>query len=124
LQRLAETADGDARKSLVLLETVYELARAEGTTDDEVLVRFLGKGLRRFDKGGEQFYDQISALHKSVRGSNPDAALYWFARMLDGGADGNYLARVLCVWRLKMWVWLTLVLTSEHGSMASLRAFR
>ena len=93
LQRLAETADGDARKSLVLLETVYELARAEGTTDDEVLVRFLGKGLRRFDKGGEQFYDQISALHKSVRGSNPDAALYWFARMLDGGADGNYLAR-------------------------------
>ena len=93
LQRLAETADGDARKSLVLLETVYELARAEGTTDDEVLVRFLGKGLRRFDKGGEQFYDQISALHKSIRGSNPDAALYWFARMLDGGADGNYLAR-------------------------------
>lgn len=93
LTRLAEVADGDARKSLVLLETVYELARAEGTTDDEVLLRFLGKGLRRFDKSGEHFYDQISALHKSVRGSNPDAALYWFARMLDGGADGNYLAR-------------------------------
>ncbi len=93
LTRLAEVADGDARKSLVLLETVYELARAEGTTDDQVLLRFLGKGLRRFDKSGEQFYDQISALHKSVRGSNPDAALYWFARMLDGGADGNYLAR-------------------------------
>jgi putative ATPase len=95
LNRLAEAADGDARKSLVLLETVYELARAEGTTDDAVLARFLGQGLRRFDKSGEQFYDQISALHKSVRGSNPDAALYWFARMVDGGADGNYLARRL-----------------------------
>ena len=95
LSRLAEAADGDARKSLVLLETVYELARAEGTTDDAVLARFLGQGLRRFDKSGEQFYDQISALHKSVRGSNPDAALYWFARMIDGGADGNYLARRL-----------------------------
>ena len=56
---------------------MYELARAEGTTDDAVLVKFLGKGFRRFDKQGEQFYDQISALHKSVRGSNPDAALYW-----------------------------------------------
>lgn len=95
LQRLAEAADGDARKALVLLETVYELARAEGTTDDQVLVRFLGQGLRRFDKSGEQFYDQISALHKSVRSSNPDAALYWLARMLDGGADGNYLGRRL-----------------------------
>jgi putative ATPase len=95
LNRLAEAADGDARKSLVLLETVYELARAEGTTDDAVLAHFLGQGLRRFDKSGEQFYDQISALHKSVRGSNPDAALYWFARMVDGGADGNYLARRL-----------------------------
>lgn len=95
LQRLAQAADGDARKALVLLETVYELARAEGTTDDAVLVKFLGKGFRRFDKQGEQFYDQISALHKSVRGSNPDAALYWFTRMLDGGADGAYLGRRL-----------------------------
>jgi len=95
LQRLAEAADGDARKALVLLETVYELARAEGTTDDSVLVKFLGKGFRRFDKQGEQFYEQISALHKSVRGSNPDAALYWLARMLDGGTDGNYLGRRL-----------------------------
>ena len=74
---------------------MYELARAEGTTDDAVLVKFLGKGFRRFDKQGEQFYDQISALHKSVRGSNPDAALYWFTRMLDGGADGAYLGRRL-----------------------------
>lgn len=95
LQRLAQAADGDARKALVLLETVYELARAEGSTDDTVLVKFLGKGFRRFDKQGEQFYDQISALHKSVRGSNPDAALYWLARMLDGGADGAYLGRRL-----------------------------
>lgn len=95
LTRIAEIADGDARKALVLLETVYELARAEGTTDDQVLIRFLGKGMRRFDKGGEHFYDQISALHKSVRGSDPDAALYWLARMLDGGADGHYVARRL-----------------------------
>ena len=95
LQRLAEVADGDARKGLVLLETVSELVRAEGSTDDQLLLRFLGQGTRRFDKNGEQFYDQISALHKSVRGSNPDAALYWLARMLDGGADGNYVGRRL-----------------------------
>ena len=95
LERVAGMADGDARKALVLLETVYELARAEGGTDDQVLERFLGKGLRRFDKGGEQFYDQISALHKSVRGSDPDAALYWLARMLDGGCDPGYVARRL-----------------------------
>jgi len=95
LERVAGMADGDARKALVLLETVYELSRAEGGTDDSVLERFLGKGLRRFDKGGEQFYDQISALHKSVRGSDPDAALYWLARMLDGGCDPGYVARRL-----------------------------
>jgi putative ATPase len=95
LERVAGMADGDARKALVLLETVYELARAEGGADDAVLERFLGKGLRRFDKGGEQFYDQISALHKSVRGSDPDAALYWLARMLDGGCDPGYVARRL-----------------------------
>lgn len=94
LKTITQFADGDARKALVLLETAYELSRAQGI-DDKVLSQFLGKGLRRFDKGGDQFYEQISALHKSVRGSNPDAALYWLSRMLDGGADGDYLARRL-----------------------------
>ncbi|MFP5305188.1 MAG: replication-associated recombination protein A, partial [Gammaproteobacteria bacterium] len=93
LERLAEAADGDARRGLVLLETAYELARAQPQKDDAVLERLVGRGLRRFDKQGENFYDQISALHKSVRGSDPDAALYWLARMLDGGCDPHYLAR-------------------------------
>ena len=93
LDRLAEAADGDARRSLVLLETAVELGRAERSRDDTILEKLIGRGLRRFDKGGENFYDQISALHKSVRGSDPDAALYWFARMLDGGVDPVYLAR-------------------------------
>jgi putative ATPase len=93
LDRLAEAADGDARRGLILLETAVELARAEKSKDDQLLERLIGKGLRRFDKQGENFYDQISALHKSVRGSDPDAALYWYARMLDGGADPGYLAR-------------------------------
>ena len=101
LQRMAEAADGDARRSLILLETAVELWRAEnraGTpakADDALLERLLGRGFRRFDKQGENFYDQISALHKSVRGSDPDAALYWFARMLDGGVDPGYVARRL-----------------------------
>jgi len=93
LERLAEAADGDARRGLVLLETAYELARAQPQKDDAVLERLVGRGLRRFDKQGENFYDQISALHKSVRGSDPDAALYWLARMLDGGCDPHYIAR-------------------------------
>jgi putative ATPase len=93
LDRIVELADGDARRALSLLETAVELARAEGRADDATLEKLMGKSWRRFDKGGEQFYDQISALHKSVRGSDPDAALYWFARMLDGGADPRYLAR-------------------------------
>ncbi|MDD3762849.1 MAG: replication-associated recombination protein A [Nevskiales bacterium] len=93
LQRIAEAADGDARRGLVLLETAVELARAEAHQDDAVLERLIGRGLRRFDKQGENFYDQISALHKSVRGSDPDAALYWLARMLDGGCDPVYIAR-------------------------------
>ncbi len=93
LTRMAELADGDARRALILLETAVELVRAEGTTDEATLEKLLGKSWRRFDKQGEQFYDQISALHKSVRGSDPDAALYWYARMLDGGADPRYLAR-------------------------------
>ncbi len=93
IDRLAEAADGDARRGLILLETAVELSRAERSRDDQLLERLIGKGLRRFDKQGDNFYDQISALHKSVRGSDPDAALYWFARMLDGGADPRYLAR-------------------------------
>jgi putative ATPase len=93
LQRIAEAADGDARRALVLLETAVELARAQDGTDAQVLERLIGKGLRRFDKQGENFYDQISAMHKSVRGSDPDAAIYWLARMLDGGCDPHYIAR-------------------------------
>ena len=93
LARIAESADGDARRALILLETVVELSRAAGTQDDSLLEKLIGRGLRRFDKQGENFYDQISALHKSVRGSDPDAALYWFCRMLDGGVDPGYVAR-------------------------------
>jgi putative ATPase len=95
LDRIAESADGDARRALILLDTAVELSRAANTRDDALLEKLIGRGLRRFDKQGENFYDQISALHKSVRGSDPDAALYWFARMLDGGVDPEYLARRL-----------------------------
>lgn len=93
LARLAEAADGDARRALILLETAVELARAEKSKDEALLEKLIGHGLRRFDKQGENFYDQISALHKSVRGSDPDAAIYWYARMLDGGCDPRYIAR-------------------------------
>ena len=93
LQRIAESADGDARRALILLETAVELSRAAGEKSDALLEKLIGRGLRRFDKQGENFYDQISALHKSVRGSDPDGALYWFARMLDGGVDPVYVAR-------------------------------
>ncbi|WOP16431.1 replication-associated recombination protein A [Ottowia sp. SB7-C50] len=94
-ERLIAYADGDARRLLNTLETLFVSARAEkiDTITDAWLLKVLGERLRRYDKGGEQFYDTISALHKSVRGSDPDAALYWFARMLDGGADPRYLAR-------------------------------
>jgi putative ATPase len=91
--RLAEIADGDARCALNLLEIAADLA-ADGILDEAVLEAVWSGGtLRRFDKAGEHFYDQISALHKSVRGSAPDAALYWYARMLDGGCDPLYIAR-------------------------------
>ena len=93
LDRIPEAADGDARRALILLETAVELSRAAGEKNDALLEKLIGRGLRRFDKQGENFYDQISALHKSVRGSDPDAALYWFARMLDGGVDPVYVAR-------------------------------
>jgi len=94
LQTVAEAADGDVRRGLTLLEIAAELAEG-GRITEATLGQVLADRTRRFDKGGEQFYDQISALHKSVRSSNPDAALYWLARMLDGGADPGYLARRL-----------------------------
>ncbi|WP_407910054.1 replication-associated recombination protein A [Lysobacter claricitrinus] len=94
LRQIATAADGDVRRALTLLEIAAELATGEGGRITETtLAQVLADRTRRFDKGGEQFYDQISALHKSVRSSNPDAAIYWLARMLDGGADPNYLAR-------------------------------
>ncbi len=88
-------ADGDARRLLNLLEQCNTAAAATGTEhiDAEFITHALSLNARRFDKGGDNFYDQISALHKSVRGSHPDAALYWLCRMLDGGADPHYLAR-------------------------------
>jgi putative ATPase len=88
---LAKVADGDARRALNFLEIAADLGEAEIT--EATMADIVGRGVRRFDRGGEAFYDQISALHKSVRGSNPDAALYWFARMLDGGCDPLYIAR-------------------------------
>lgn len=95
-KRLAAYADGDARRLLNALESVIALVAPDQTLIDEALLeRSLGEQLRRYDKGGEQFYDVISALHKSVRGSDPDAALYWFARMLDGGVEPRYIARRL-----------------------------
>lgn len=93
--RLTGLADGDARRLLNLLEQLGTAAGVAGlaAVDAAFVEETLAQSLRRFDKGGDTFYDQISALHKSVRGSNPDAALYWFARMIDGGADPRYLAR-------------------------------
>ncbi len=91
---LLDQVDGDARRLLNLLEIAADLARGEdGEITEPLLKELFRDSLRRFDKGGDIFYDQISALHKSVRGSDPDAALYWFARMLDGGADPLYIAR-------------------------------
>ena len=94
LASIAQAADGDVRRGLTLLEIAAELAADEGgEITAATLVQVLADRSRRFDKQGEQFYDQISALHKSVRGSHPDAALYWLTRMLDGGCDPIYLAR-------------------------------
>ena len=97
LDRLIAYADGDARRLLNTLETLAVAAQQEklARIDDAWLVRVLGERMRRYDKGGDQFYDSISALHKSVRGSDPDAALYWLVRMLDGGAEPRYMARRL-----------------------------
>jgi putative ATPase len=94
---LIASADGDGRKLLNNVEIVLRSAelKLQSIIDAELLKDSLGDALRRFDKGGDSFYDQISALHKSVRGSHPDAALYWLVRMLDGGADPRYLSRRL-----------------------------
>ena len=94
LETLARAADGDARRALNLLEVALDLAQAAaGPITEAIAAEVSAGGYRRFDKKGEQFYDQISALHKSVRGSDPDAALYWLCRMLDGGCDPRYVAR-------------------------------
>lgn len=97
VERLVAYADGDARRLLNTLETLSVAATQENRIDitDAWLLKVLGERMRRYDKGGDQFYDTISALHKSVRGSDPDAALYWLVRMLDGGADPKYMARRL-----------------------------
>ena len=96
-RRIAQFADGDGRRALNFVEQAAAAARAAARrgVDGDFAAEVLQRAGRRFDKGGEQFYDQISALHKSVRGSDPDASLYWFCRMLDGGADPRYLARRL-----------------------------
>ena len=99
LDTLAESAGGDARRALNILEVAADLADPEGPESSRItaatLEQVLQTSLRRFDKGGDVFYDQISALHKSVRGSNPDGSLYWLCRMLDGGCDPLYVARRL-----------------------------
>ncbi|MEX2488202.1 MAG: replication-associated recombination protein A, partial [Pseudomonadales bacterium] len=92
LDKLALSADGDARRALNLLEVAADLATG-GHIDETIIKEVLGSDHRRFDKAGDIFYEQISALHKAVRGSSPDAALYWLARMLDGGCDPLYVAR-------------------------------
>jgi len=99
LQLLAQVSDGDARRALNFLEIACDLAETENDSstprqiDKNIIQNVTSQTLRRFDKGGDLFYEQISALHKSVRGSNPDAALYWFCRMIDGGCDPLYVAR-------------------------------
>ena len=97
LELLATAADGDARRALNLLELAASLTATDGEETaeitDAIVADVVAGGLRRFDRQGDIFYDQISALHKAVRGSDPDAALYWFARMLDGGCDPAYVAR-------------------------------
>ncbi len=93
LMLIARAAMGDARRALNALESVCAQLEPGQTADSETLSTLLGEQIRGFDKGGDRFYEQISALHKSVRGSDPDAALYWFCRMLDGGVDPLYVAR-------------------------------
>lgn len=92
-QRLIQYADGDARRLLNTFENLVNIAGPITSIDESLLERSLGEQLRRYDKDGEQFYDTISALHKAIRGSDPDASLYWLVRMLDGGVDARYIAR-------------------------------
>lgn len=94
-ERLMAYADGDARRMINTYETLSQMLAGQAVVTAAMLDKTLGEQLRRFDKGGDQFYDTISALHKSVRGSDPDAALYWFVRMLDGGVDPRYIVRRL-----------------------------
>ena len=117
--RLIGVADGDARKLLNLIEQTLAAASAANVNeiDADFVANTLAQNLRRFDKGGDAFYDQISALHKSVRGSNPDAALYWFVRMLDGGADPRYLAR-----RIVRMAWEDIGLADPRGAQIALQA--
>ena len=118
---LAGYADGDARRFLNLLEQTRTAARAQQVqhVDTAFLENVLTLNARRFDKGGDAFYDQISALHKSVRGSHPDAALYWLTRMLDGGADPHYLAR-----RLVRMAWEDIGLADPRAAEVALNAAR
>ncbi|GAB3251146.1 replication-associated recombination protein A [Chitinimonas naiadis] len=112
-------ADGDARRLLNLLEQTDTAANTAGvqTVTGDFLQNALSLNARRFDKGGDAFYDQISALHKSVRGSNPDGALYWFCRMLDGGADPRYLAR-----RIVRMAWEDIGLADPRAAQITLQA--
>ncbi len=118
-ERLIGLADGDARRLLNLLEQMRTAAQTAGRPeiDGEFVESALAQNLRRFDKGGDAFYDQISALHKSVRGSNPDAALYWLCRMFDGGADPRYLAR-----RIIRMAWEDIGLADPRGIQIALDA--
>ncbi|MBI5625803.1 MAG: replication-associated recombination protein A [Nitrosomonadales bacterium] len=118
-ERIIGYADGDARRLLNALEQLQTAAQTSGVSniDAKFLDNTLAQNLRRFDKGGEAFYDQISALHKSVRGSNPDAALYWLVRMLDGGADPRYLAR-----RIVRMAWEDVGLADPRGIEIALNA--
>ncbi|UQZ89030.1 recombination factor protein RarA [Deltaproteobacteria bacterium Smac51] len=112
-------ADGDARRFLNFLEQSRSAARTAGVAeiDGPFIQEALSMNVRRFDKGGDNFYDQISALHKSVRGSHPDAALYWFCRMIDGGADARYLAR-----RIVRMAWEDVGLADPRGADIAMRA--
>ena len=118
-ERIIGYADGDARRLLNALEQLQTAAKTAGISkiDAGFLDNTLAQSLRRFDKGGEAFYDQISALHKSVRGSNPDAALYWLVRMLDGGADPRYLAR-----RIVRMAWEDIGLADPRASQLTMDA--
>jgi len=119
LATLVGYADGDARRLLNLLEQTDTAASTAGVSqiDGEFLQNALSLNTRRFDKGGDAFYDQISALHKSVRGSNPDGALYWFCRMLDGGTDPRYLAR-----RIIRMAWEDIGLADPRAAQITLQA--